>query len=88
MKQNEGITHQLFGVKPEGEGDDQPAAEEGEEVEPAKDKDPKHIFIPEVVREKNIKYFKVPKLGSYLAVKLSFNSCLSEEALEAAILDF
>jgi hypothetical protein len=59
---------------------------EGDEV-PEKDKDPKHLFISEVVREKNIKYFKVPKLGSYLAIRLSFNSCISEEALEAAILD-
>lgn len=42
-------------------------------------------MIEEVVREKGIKYFKVPKLGSYLAIKLEYNSCLSEEAFDAAV---
>ena len=30
-------------------------------------------------------YYKFPRLGSYLAIKLEFNSCLSEEAFDAAI---
>jgi hypothetical protein len=42
-------------------------------------------MIEEVVREKGIKYFKVPQLGSYLAIKLEYNSCLSEEAFDAAV---
>ena len=30
-------------------------------------------------------YYKFPRLGSYLAIKLEFNSCLSEEAFDAAV---
>lgn len=30
-------------------------------------------------------YYKFPRLGSYLAIKLEFNSCLSESAFDAAI---
>lgn len=30
---------------------------------------------------------KVPRLGSYLAVPLVYNSCLSDEALEALVAD-
>lgn len=33
-------------------------------------------------------FYEVPKLGSYLAVKLQYKSCLFVEALEAAVLDF
>lgn len=89
IKANEGVTHRLFGTTAEGEGDEpEPPAEEGEGDEKAeKDTDPKHIFIDQVVREKKIKFFKVPRLGSYLAIRLSYNSCLSEKAIEEAIAD-
>jgi len=40
-----------------------------------------------VVREKKIKFFKVPQLGSYLAIRLSYKSCLSDKAIEEAIAD-
>ena len=30
----------------------------------------------------------MPRLGSYLAVKLEYDSCLSEEAFDAAVVDF
>lgn len=49
---------------------------------------PKHIFVDEVVRNKNIKYFQVPKLGSYLAIKLQYDSCLFEEAYDAAVINY
>ena len=32
-------------------------------------------------------FFKVPRLGSYLAIRLEYNSCLFEEALDAAVVD-
>lgn len=32
-------------------------------------------------------FFKVPKLGSYLAVKLEYETCIFEEALDAGVLD-
>ena len=49
---------------------------------------PQHIFIPEVVRDERIHFFKVPKLGSYLAIRLEYNSCLSPDALDAAVQDY
>lgn len=33
-------------------------------------------------------FFRVPKLGAYLAIQLEYNSCLSERALDEAVLDF
>lgn len=54
-------------------------------IDETKDGVPKHIFVPDVVREKDMFYYKFPRLGSYMAVKLEFNSCLSEMAFDAAI---
>lgn len=45
------------------------------------------MIVPEVVRDPRIFFFKVPKLGSYLAVRLEYETCLFEEALEAGIAD-
>jgi len=50
--------------------------------------DPKHLLIKEVVREENMHYYQVPKLGSYLAIKLEYDSCLFEEAFDAALEDY
>lgn len=44
--------------------------------------------MPEVVREPKMHFYKVPKLGSYLAIKLEYQSCLFEGAFDAAVLDF
>jgi hypothetical protein len=46
---------------------------------------PKHIFIKDVVREKDMFYYKVPMLGSYLAIKLEYKSCLFEAAYDSAV---
>ena len=46
---------------------------------------PKHIFVKDVVREKDMFYYKVPRLGSYLAIRLEYDSCLTEEAYDAAV---
>jgi hypothetical protein len=45
-------------------------------------------LIPEVVREPRIHYYDVPKLGSYLTIKLEYQSCLSEEAFDASLQDY
>ena len=33
-------------------------------------------------------YYDVPKLGSYLAIKLEYQSCLFEQAYDEAVDDF
>lgn len=48
---------------------------------------PKFIVVPEVVRENKIHFFKVPRLGSYMAVRLEYQTCLFEEAYEAGVND-
>lgn len=52
------------------------------------EKFPKHVFVPEVVREPRMHFFKVPRLGSYLAIRLEYESCLFEQALSVAVLDY
>lgn len=46
------------------------------------------MIVDECVREPGLHYYDVPKLGSYLAIKLEYESCLSEEAFDAAVVDF
>ena len=65
------------GAKPEGGA--KPAEQE---------KMPHSVYIKEVVREPRMHFFKVPKLGSYLAIRLEYNSCLFEEALDAGVVDY
>ena len=42
-------------------------------------------MIGDVTREPRVKFFKVPKLGAFLAIRMSYESCLSEDALDAAV---
>jgi hypothetical protein len=44
--------------------------------------------VPEVVREPRMHFYKVPKLGSYLAIRLEYESCLFEQALNAGVNDY
>lgn len=48
---------------------------------------PKHLIVDECVRESRMHYYDVPKLGSYLAIKLEYESCLFEEAFDEAVVD-
>jgi hypothetical protein len=48
---------------------------------------PKFMIIPEVVKESRMHFFRVPKLGSYMAIRLEYESCLFEEALDAGVAD-
>lgn len=41
----------------------------------------KHIYRPEVVRESRMNYWKVPRLGAYIAVPLVYRSALSVSSL-------
>jgi hypothetical protein len=44
--------------------------------------------VKEVVREPKMHFYKVPRLGSFLAIPLVYNSCLFEEALDNAVQDY
>ena len=82
LKQDQGLTFEVF-------KDDEPVAEE----EPAEVKEvaevlPKFVYVPEVVREPRMHFYKVPKLGAYIAIRLEYESCLYEEALDIAVQDY
>jgi hypothetical protein len=47
----------------------------------------KHVYVKQVVREPKMWFKRVPKLGSYMAVPLVYQSCLSDDALENAVAD-
>jgi hypothetical protein len=48
----------------------------------------KHIYSKEVVEDPKIHFWKVPRLGAFMAVPLIYKSCLSESALDNAIQDW
>lgn len=82
--------------EPEAPPAEEPPAEdppaEGEPAAPAEPKEepekfPTHVYIPEVVREPKMHFFKVPRLGSYMAINLTFDSCLNEAAFDKAYED-
>lgn len=99
LKPNQGIAHGVF-IEKESPAEKEAAAEgnEGEEGEKSmvKDGPPKdelmdilyHIYVPEVVREPAVHFYRVPRLGAMLAVPLEYNSCLSEKALDQSIIDY
>lgn len=102
LLQDQGITYGLFQAeeadagaaeeaKDEEEGEEE-LGEGGEPVprapkKPKPEKLPKHVLVPEVVEEAKVHYYSVPKLGSYLAIKLEYESCISEEAFDAAVVN-
>ena len=83
---NKGVTHDVFSFEPD------PPVElaEGEEPPPEKDitESFKHVYIKEVVREKRMNFTRVPRLGSYMAIPLIYNSCLFDESLEEAVTNY
>jgi len=94
-----GITYGIFGAEEEKEAEAEVVEEnaeeeeEGEEGVPKPKKEepeklPRHILVDEVVEEPNIHFYQVPRLGSYLAIKLEYDSCLSEEAFDSAVVNF
>lgn len=48
---------------------------------------PRFLVIPEVVREPKIHFYHVPRLGSYMAIRLEYQTCLFEEAFDEGVKD-
>lgn len=89
-----GVTYDLFDPKePEDAvAEPEPQLDDDGNPIPVPEKEPEEILpdkkiVEEVVREPRIHFFKVPKLGSYMAIRLEYETCLFEEALEAAVAD-
>jgi len=88
LKKDQGITFDLLKVEPAPAGSKKKG--ESRPSTPLNEPNamPQHILVPEVVREPRIHYYQVPRLGSYLAIKLEYNSCLFEEAFDFALQNY
>ena len=45
------------------------------------------VYVEDVVREKKMHFFKLPKLGCYFAVKLTYKNCLMPGFFSEALND-
>lgn len=79
LSKDQGLTFDVF-KDPEVDPEAAPAEEEQDL--------PRHILVPEVVRDTRIHFYKVPRLGSYLAIKLEYKSCLSIASYDAGLKDY
>ena len=95
LEPKQGVTYSLFmDVSGDEEGEEGEEAapeknegEEGEEgeVDDKKEDVIKSIEIQDVVMDNKIKFFREPRLGSYLAYNISYQSSLSYKSLLSAI---
>ncbi|CAI2387904.1 unnamed protein product [Moneuplotes crassus] len=86
---DEGVVHDVFKEEPQTEPNEVKATEEEAEAEgeePPEQK-PASVDIEEIVREPRIKFFKVPRLGNLFCIRLSYERCLFEQALDEAVKD-
>ena len=92
LNEDQGVTHDAFKEKEEAVPVDDEQLDEENKQALAKSDDildtETYVFVPEVVREPRMHFYKVPRLGCYMAVPLVYSSCLTEEALDAAIADY
>ena len=90
------LSHEVFKASEDEENPEEEAEASDPEVTSNKpEKAPKdiiktfkHKFVPEVVRNEQTYFQRVPRLGCFMAVPLCYNSCLFNEALEEAIEDY
>lgn len=90
VKQEEGVTHQVFQSNEPAEGEDAPPQEgegEGDAEKSDEPEMPKNVYVKEVVREPKMKFFRVPQLGSFQSVLVRYNACLDPDSLDDAIAD-
>lgn len=87
LRVTEGVTPDVFlPPEPAAEAEAQEDREEpkGEEKEEVRNV----VYRAEVTREPRMKFFKVPRLGSYMAVPLVYSSFLFPESLDTALKDY
>ena len=75
LAKGSGLTFDVFNDKVDDAG------------KPIESEELNHILVKEVVREPRMHFFKVPRLGSYLAIRLEYESCLSVDAYNEGIRD-
>ena len=84
---------EVFGKVDEGE-EEAPAEEEEEGAAAEKTeetdllKTEKYKYVPEVVKDPKIHFYKVPRLGCYMAIPLIYQSCMNESSYDTALEDY
>jgi len=90
LTEEQGVSHDVFKDQVDAE-DDNKSMKSGDDKEIQDDdilKSFSHVYIKEVVRENRMHFQRVPRLGSYMAVPLIYDACLSDVALDAAVEDW
>lgn len=91
LGEEQGITHDVFKEQEDAAEEVENENLDGEE-EVKVEEDIltafKHVYVKEVVREPRMHFQRVPRLGSFLAVPLVYENCLTDAALDAAVEDF
>lgn len=80
-----GVTFDVWKLPEKPEGDED--AEEDEDGEEKKEAPPPPeypvIHVPQVLHEKRMTFFKLPKLGAYLSVPVVYKSTVHDDAIKA-----
>eukprot|EP00618_Florenciella_parvula_P001239 CAMPEP_0119498968 /NCGR_PEP_ID=MMETSP1344-20130328/21568_1 /TAXON_ID=236787 /ORGANISM="Florenciella parvula, Strain CCMP2471" /LENGTH=525 /DNA_ID=CAMNT_0007534913 /DNA_START=48 /DNA_END=1625 /DNA_ORIENTATION=- len=82
---DEGVSFGVFKALEPVEGEEEEAAEEEEGGEPKPPKGPEYpteFVVKNVVREPAVKFYGIPKLGSYVALPVRYDSCLHADGVE------
>ena len=78
---DKGVTAKAFQLSLED-----PPEQIGEDGQPIpQEKKEKCVYIPNVVKNENMNYFRLPKLGAYVAVPLVYNTYLLENIFDTAL---
>mmetsp|Transcript_30134 Transcript_30134/g.42025 ORF Transcript_30134/g.42025 Transcript_30134/m.42025 type:complete len:637 (-) Transcript_30134:241-2151(-) len=93
LKGSQGITFDVFkdqapGGAGEGGGDEGDEGDAPEKKAEEEDTGPNTIITPNVLMgdgSKGIHFWKLPQLGSYMTMRLSYDACLTETTLDEAI---
>ena len=89
---NVGVTHDVFNSELYSRLDETKTTTDAEGNETTEDVDIKdyfrHIYVKEVVREPRMHFYKVPRLGAFMAVPLIYNSCLYDDSLTEAVANY
>jgi len=84
LSQGQGITHEVLTEEYTAHNQDvDPDDADGPDLLDSV----KHIFVKEVVRDPKMHYWRVPRLGSYMAIPLVYRSALSVHSFKKAVTD-
>lgn len=78
--ERQGVSFEAFKV-PEVPESDEPPAEDGQEVAPKGPPPLQPFSIVNVMRDRRVKFFGIPKLGSYLAVPFTYSTVDHDAAI-------